>query len=61
MLSGEEFKRLRMSRGLSLTDLAKYTGKTKACISQYEHDKIPVSDELYEKLLEGIYMLPKKD
>lgn len=60
MISGEQFRRLRLSRGLSQNDIAKEAGITKNYVSIFENNKQAVSDEVYEKMMKAVYELKSK-
>lgn len=57
MISGEKIKRLRLSRGLSQKQIAEYCKCDRAYISEIESFKRIPSEELYEKIIKGIYTL----
>lgn len=57
MLSGDQIKRIRLSRGLSQKQVADFCKCGKDYISRIESQKMIPSEELYEKIIKAIYTL----
>lgn len=55
MRKGERLKYLRVLYQLNQTEVANSIGVKRSYISQLENEKLPISEEQYEKLLNGIY------
>ena len=57
MLSGDQIRRIRLSRELSQKQIADYCKCGKDYISKIENFKMTPSEELYEKIIKAIYTL----
>ena len=55
MRKSERLKYLRVLYQLNQTEVANSIGVKRSYISQLENEKLPLSDEQYEKLVNGIY------
>lgn len=55
MRKGERLKYLRVLYQLNQTEVANSIGVKRSYISQLENEKLPISEDQYEKLLNGIY------
>jgi transcriptional regulator with XRE-family HTH domain len=51
---GESIRDLRVSKGLSITDLSRMVGTTAAAISRYEKNKRIPSVETYKKIMTAL-------
>ena len=60
MLSGDQIKRIRLSRGLAQSAVAKECGVGRDAISKIENYRLIPSEELYEKIIKAIYTLEDK-
>lgn len=55
MRKSERLKYLRVLYQLNQTEVANSIGVKRSYISQLENEKLPLSEEQYEKLVNGIY------
>lgn len=55
MRKSERLKYLRVLYQLNQTEVANSIGVKRSYISQLENEKLPLSDEQYRKLVDGIY------
>lgn len=55
MRKSERLKYLRVLYQLNQTEVANSIGVKRSYISQLENEKLPMSEEQYRKLIDGIY------